>query len=293
MLLNALCHQRKGSPEMRRAITTLTLFFACSALAPSARAQGVSPAPGVEMPPEVQQSMEGKGKFQFKHAWIAKTEKIRANREQYINERGFYNRKLMQASQRPQYEVTGNFHIPIFCVKYSNTGADPFLTSTLQTKLFVSNSPRTMTQFYNEISYGDLGVTGTVYGWTTLPQLGSYYTGPTTCNGLCGSAHIPQLINSTIAANDGAIDFGQYDNDGPDGIPNSGDDDGYVDFVSFVHPQNGAECGVNGHIWSHRFSLSGWGRCRRTRPTMRVRAAASSRSTTTPFSRFSTATAPR
>ncbi|MCD6335877.1 MAG: right-handed parallel beta-helix repeat-containing protein [Candidatus Latescibacteria bacterium] len=27
------------------------------------------------------------------------------------------------------------------------------------------------------------------------------------------------------------LDFGEYDNDGPDGIPNSGDDDGYVDFV--------------------------------------------------------------
>ena len=30
---------------------------------------------------------------------------------------------------------------------------------------------------------------------------------------------------------DTSVDFGDYDNDGPDGIPNSGDDDGFVDFI--------------------------------------------------------------
>ena len=30
------------------------------------------------------------------------------------------------------------------------------------------------------------------------------------------------------ALDDGSVDWGQFDNDGPDGIPNSGDDDGFV-----------------------------------------------------------------
>jgi M6 family metalloprotease-like protein len=34
-----------------------------------------------------------------------------------------------------------------------------------------------------------------------------------------------------LAAVDAELDLGRYDNDGPDGLPNSGDDDGYVDFV--------------------------------------------------------------
>jgi M6 family metalloprotease-like protein len=245
---------------MRRAVTTLTLVFSFAALASSIRAQGVAPAPGVQMPPEVQQSMAGKGMFEFKHAWIEKTLKIKENRDRYVDDRGFYKREFMPASSRSQFEVSGTFNIPIFCVKYSDTGADPFPTASLQTKLFDGPfAPRTMKQFYTEISYGDLTVNGTVYGWTLLPNTRAYYAGPTTCDGLCASAHIPDLINSTITANDGAINFGQYDNDGPDGIPNSGDDDGYVDFVSFVQPQSGAECGFAGHIWSHRFSLSGWG----------------------------------
>ena len=36
---------------------------------------------------------------------------------------------------------------------------------------------------------------------------------------------------------DASVDFRQLDNDGPDGVPNSGDDDGYADFVAFVHPE--------------------------------------------------------
>jgi len=33
---------------------------------------------------------------------------------------------------------------------------------------------------------------------------------------------------------DQEVDFGQFDNDGPDGIPNSGDDDGQVDFLFII-----------------------------------------------------------
>ncbi|HEX6791863.1 MAG TPA: M6 family metalloprotease domain-containing protein [Candidatus Krumholzibacteria bacterium] len=242
---------------MRRVLTSLTLVF-CAFAAP-AMAQVVSPAPGTEMPAEVKQSIEGKGKFQFKHAWLDKAEKAREEREQYIQERGFYKGDMLQAAQRQRYAVTGNFAIPVFCVKYSDTGADPFPISQLQTKLFNGPfAPQTVTQFYNEISYGDLNLSGTVYGWTTLPQTNLYYTGSGTCNGLCGTAHMRALITSTLAANDGAVNFGQYDNDGPDGIPNSGDDDGVVDFVSFVHPEQGAECGVNGNIWSHRYVVSAY-----------------------------------
>ncbi len=235
------------------------MILACAAVARSGRAQGVSPAPGVDMPPEVKQSMEGKGKFQFQHAWIEKTRKIRENRERYIDERGFYKREMIQAAARPQFSVSGNFNVPVICVKYSTTGADPFPTSQLQTKLFDGPfAPRTVKQFYQEISYGDLNLGGTVYGWVTLPQTESYYVGAGTCNGLCGTSHTGQLITSALAGVDGSVNFGLYDNDGPDGNPNSGDDDGFVDFISIVHPTLGAECGSNGHMWSHRWVIEGW-----------------------------------
>ncbi len=243
---------------MRRAAVTLALLFV---FATAAFAQVVPPAPGVVIPDEVLQSIKEHGKdgFQFKHAWIDKTRNIRDKRERFVDERGFYQRDMLPASERPEFAVTGNFAIPVFAVKFSDTGADPYAVSVLQTKLFNGPFvPRTLTQFYNEISYGDLNLTGTVYNWTTLPSTRAFYAGAGTCNGLCGSSKVGTLITQTLTANDAAVNFGQYDNDGPDGVPNSGDDDGYVDFVAFVHPTQGAECGVNGNIWSHRWVLSGW-----------------------------------
>ena len=244
---------------MRRMYRPLTLALGLLVTPSLIRAQIVSPAPGVEVPPEVLENTRGKDMFQFRHAWIEKTRQARENRERYIADHGFYKRDMIETAERRQLAVTGDFAVPVFCAKYSDTGADPFPISQLQTKLFSGPfSPRTLTQFYNEISYGDLTMTGTVYGWTTLPNNNAYYAGAGTCNGLAACADIPAFIYSTLGANDAAVNFGQYDNDGPDGLANSGDDDGFVDFVAFVHPERGAECGVNGNIWSHRFSLTGW-----------------------------------
>lgn len=243
---------------MRRAAVTSVLLFAFTT---AAFAQIVPPAPGVEIPPEVIQSMNelGKGAFQFKHAWIEKAQIIRETRERFVDERGFYQRDMIPAAERPEFAVTGNFAVPVFAVKFSDTGTDPYAVSVLQTRLFNGPfAPRTLTQFYNEISYGDLNLTGTVYNWTALPSPRSFYAGAGTCNGLCPSSQVDELIKQTLTANDAAVNFGQYDNDGPDGLPNSGDDDGFVDFVAFVHPTQGAECGADGNIWSHRFALSGW-----------------------------------
>ena len=55
---------------------------------------------------------------------------------------------------------------------------------------------------------------------------------------------------------------GPADNDGPDGLPNSGDDDGYVDALAVIHPTAAAECGggsQDDRIWSHRWSLGAHG----------------------------------
>ncbi len=54
------------------------------------------------------------------------------------------------------------------------------------------------------------------------------------------------------------MDWGHFDNDGPDGVPNSGDDDGYVDVLAVMHPTPGGECSSGerpNRIWSHRWNL--------------------------------------
>jgi len=167
--------------------------------------------------------------------------------------------------------VSGVRSIPVLLLRFSNTTTDGsghslFPASTLQRKLFDGDPGqpgKTIGDFYQEMSYGSFNVRGTVYDWKTLPRPDTFYEGDDYigqhglehCNGLCPTSHLGDLITQALDLN-ANIDWAQYDNDGPDGIPNSGDDDGYVDFVAFAHAENGAECDRGTNIWSHRSSLS-------------------------------------
>ena len=114
-----------------------------------------------------------------------------------------------------------------------------------------------MTDYYHEVSYDQFTVTGTAYGWYELPNTNGYYQG-----GSNGFGNYPQnaggFVEDLVALADPDVDFSLYDNDGPDGIPNSGDDDGYVDAFFAVHAGEGGECG-GAWLWSHRSSLSWMG----------------------------------
>jgi M6 family metalloprotease-like protein len=142
---------------------------------------------------------------------------------------------------------------PVVCGLYADSGPAPWNVSLLQQELF--NGPwqtRTMTEYYEEISYNQFHLDGSVYGWYTsqLTQaevVGSYY-------GLGPDARVGEFIVDLLIDCDPATNFGQYDNDGPDNIPNSGDDDGMVDALFVVHDGPGGEIGAN-NIWSHSWSL--------------------------------------
>jgi M6 family metalloprotease-like protein len=64
-------------------------------------------------------------------------------------------------------------------------------------------------------------------------------------------------LRAALSSLDATVNFGQFDNDGPDGSPNTADDDGYVDMIMFAHPTRDGACGgsSNNHIWSHRFAM--------------------------------------
>jgi M6 family metalloprotease-like protein len=213
------------------------------------------PKPGVEMPQAYFDRIKENPKaFQFKHAWIDKSKRIKRNRMM----QSMTSSKLQPTPSYSQEGtvVSGTIGVPVFMVKFHNTGANPYPASNLQTELFDGPwATGTMTEFYNEISYGNLSLTGTVHDWFQLNYNDTYYEGSN--NGIGPDSKVGELLKETLDYWDSFVDFGQYDNDGPDGIPNSGDDDGYVDFVSFVHAESGGECG-NSNIWSHRWSYSGW-----------------------------------
>ena len=212
-----------------------------------ASAQLCAPREGVELPADARSILlEDPQAYSFGRAWTGVTERAAAVRAAVAE----------GALARGSAAVQGNFQIPVFAVRFADTVGEPWLPADLETRLF-DGQGASLTDFYTEISRGAVDVGGQVLGWTTLAQDASHYAG--TSNGTNpANAKIGELILETITAHDATIDFGQFDNDGPDGIPNSGDDDGYVDFVAFVHPESGGECGGNDNIWSHRWRYPAW-----------------------------------
>lgn len=157
--------------------------------------------------------------------------------------------------------VEGTYRIPVLLGLYENSGAQPpFVRETVRDAYFGSGSG-TITDYYAEMSGGRVTLLGDLSDWARTSRPDTAYTVGESglVTGSLGGAGAGNFVYDLLSLQAG-IDWGPYDNDGPDGIPNSGDDDGYVDILAVVHPTRGAECGGSGsddRIWSHRWSLSG------------------------------------
>jgi immune inhibitor A len=135
-----------------------------------------------------------------------------------------------------------------------------------------------MRSYFEENSYGAFSVTGDVYGWFRsgcrhadivnrdgIPGTGDDYGLDTSSQAIDESIcdlplNIWGLVVQTVELAGGQVDFAQYDNDGPDGIPDSGDDDGYVDALIVFHSGVGAEIFLDAglavnYIWSLQSDL--------------------------------------
>ncbi len=158
-------------------------------------------------------------------------------------------------SKTINFVIQDNFSLPILLGQYSDASGQ-FSVNDFQNLLFDSNPNGSMTNYYNQISYGQFNLTGTVYGWFTADQNMNYYAG--TSNGLAGdfSNNGGGYVLNIVQKSDATVDYSLYDNDGLDGIPNSGDDDGYADAVGVIYPGAGADWSPsNNNIWPHQSSL--------------------------------------
>ena len=136
------------------------------------------------------------------------------------------------------------FNIPVLLGKYSDA-TTYFTASDFQNMLFDNNSTGSMKEYYTEISHGNFTVDGAAGGW----YQSSYTMSDANSNTKLYVSEIAQLA-------DPDFDYSQFDNDGPDNIPNSGDDDGYVDGIAVVYSGCGAEWGPgNDNLWPHMSSL--------------------------------------
>ena len=169
----------------------------------------------------------------------------------------------------PQGPVTGTFKFPLLLGLYSDTPVVPTATvgsrtgvpltrEVVQDEFFDGPNSRfaTIPEFYSELSGGRVTLVGEVSNWVQTTLTEAEVVGAS--NGLSPTDQVGEFIMELLTAvDDGDTDWGWYDNDGLDGIPNSGDDDGYVDLLGVTHPTAGAECSSGGgnHIWSHYWTL--------------------------------------
>jgi M6 family metalloprotease-like protein len=161
--------------------------------------------------------------------------------------------------------MQGDLNVPAFLALYANTDSATTVANlprgTMTARLYGTDPapPYSIHTFYRELSDDRLRVNGTVFNWTRVSGDDTVYEGG--CNGLCSNGDIPGLIRQLVQAHDDTVDYGQFDNDGPDGIPNSGDDDGIVDAIVLIHPEVDGACGnvtppAVLNVWAHRWSYA-------------------------------------
>lgn len=173
-----------------------------------------------------------------------------------------------RAAVDPGGVLVGDLNMPVFLVLFANTDSAALVANlprtTMQSRMFGTDPapPYTVHSYYREISADRLRVNGTVLDWRRVSQNDSHYEGG--CNGLCGAGDVEGLIAEMVQLHDPTVDYSQFDNDGADGVPNSGDDDGYVDAIVLFHPELDGACRIvnpssASNIWAHKYYYSGWG----------------------------------
>ncbi len=164
-------------------------------------------------------------------------------------------RKAADAAERAA-PLTGTLPLLVILALHSDS-PEPWVTpQQVQGALFSGPAPYgTVTEYYREVSGGRFQVTGQTTPWVRTSV--SLKDAVGTSYGLGSEAKVGPFLVEALAAADSQVNFGAFDNDGPDGVPNSGDDNGRVDAVAFEFLEVAASCGGPG-IWPHRSRIRSW-----------------------------------
>jgi M6 family metalloprotease-like protein len=206
--------------------------------------------------------------FRSEGAWRRRVGAVRAARYRLLHARAFA--ALNAGPGGTLGRVTGRVSVPVLPITFRNVQA-PFPVSQYDALLFTTHAPGrpyTLKTFYEQVSNGNITVTGRVLDWIAADSVDTYYEDG--CNGIgvlapCPARPISRFGELLLGAlrevsqgPEGLTIWSDFDNDGPDGIPNSGDDDGYVDFVTFLQPERDGACPASQNIWAHRFVVRAW-----------------------------------
>jgi immune inhibitor A len=143
-------------------------------------------------------------------------------------------------------------------------------------RLLFSEDPNdniiSLREYYKTNSHGRLVVSGSVTPkWVMMPHSYRYYANGASGLDFAGYPRSSQRVaEDAMAAAYSELggNLGSFDNDGPDGVASSGDDDGYIDAVLVIHPGRGAEIipqsdpeDPNWALWSHEAGITQFTGC--------------------------------
>lgn len=210
--------------------------------------------------------------------WRVKARRVAAERRRMLGRRDFRGLNAPAfAGPAAAAQVMGTIQVPMVLFYYrDSTPGNTRPVADYAQLLFGTTPPAgrpyTLRTYYDSLSNGVFWMEGQVKGWVLLDSNEVTYTGqPGSCpgdpycnglNSVDARRRMQNGLREALAKSDTGvtgIDFRLFDNDGPDNVPNSGDDDGFVDMMGFAHATLGGECVSNGggnHIWSHRYVLA-------------------------------------
>jgi immune inhibitor A len=156
-------------------------------------------------------------------------------------------------------QASGDYRALVILLDFADNPADSLNhpPSAYANLLFSQGTHPTgsMRDYFQEVSRGAFDISGVVTRWYRAPRDYAEYS-----NGLGGFGGVPnnaqQMAADAVLLADADHDLGDFDNDGPDGIPDSGDDDGMIDALFIVHAGPGGEETADfNDIWSHQWNL--------------------------------------
>ena len=148
----------------------------------------------------------------------------------------------------------GTSRLLVIPARFHGGAPMPLTAAEMQQQLFGGSSGGPMNQAFSLASAGGFRLKGQVSPWvqTTVPATMS---GP----GLYGPTLQDDYVIEALLGVEDEVDFGLFDNDGPDGQPNSGDDDGVVDGgIAVMNSDLNRYCEGGTGKGPHPFARSGW-----------------------------------
>jgi hypothetical protein len=150
--------------------------------------------------------------------------------------------------------VHGTSRILVVPARFADGPVSPLSASDIAVQLFGGANGGALGRTFHLASGGSFTLRGEVTDWVTTTITREATSKPGTITESGAGDHVFVALQSV----DARVDFGRYDNDGPDGQPNSGDDDGVVDGgVVILHSEPNIYCDASGR-GTHPHAITKW-----------------------------------